>query len=84
MSHDISTALRLAEHFRQENENLRSQLSMALSEPRYPMVVMFAGWKVERTADRSICTISPTGEARVWTATHALFPLLTSIADYQP
>lgn len=84
---DLTGALRLAEHFRQENERLRQQLEHSLvrhPEPRHPLVIRFAGWKVARANENIIETTSPGGHLGRWDDEHPLFSLLACIADFQP
>lgn len=85
---NIDIALRLAEHFRQENEQLKRNLQDAYSvrlEPKPRVAVMFAGWKVERIGSTdSIRTTSPEGNVRTWNHECELFDLLAAIADSTP
>ncbi len=82
---DISIALQLAEHFRQENEGLKRDLNRALTEPRImgAPIVSFAGWQVRRVSPDSIEATGPAGHAISVSISEPIFGLLARIADWQ-
>ncbi len=83
---DISIALQLAEHFRQENVGLKRDLNRALTEPRMvgSPIISFAGWQVRKTGSPDAIEVTrPDGECFPVHSHDRLFGLLAHIADWQ-